>query len=410
MSHESLHIIAVENPRGAVEPNKPNLDDGALLPRHPKKKALYLESIRGIAAFVVVLHHLVIAFAPSVFVHPPFAHAKFFIGALTNGYLSVRVFFVLSGFVLSLSFFRTASKSAVTSAALRRYFRLVVPVCVSVMLAWGILRAGFYFNLQAASVMASDNIARTSLVTFAPDSKTGFFAALWAGLAGVFFDNDFALNPVLWTMPVELAGSFLVFAILVLFGTVPNRGIIYLVLAFLLHGYFLDFLCGVAFCDLYVTREKVRRDFGVPLWGGVLMMCGGVVLATGGWAWLAEHTGISLSADVLATLSAGMIVGGGVLSPALQRLLEAKPLVFLGKISFSLYIVHGLVNLSLGCAVYIALRQASLSHVVSATVVFFVCILVSLIAAWGLYCVADVQGIRLGRWVEKRFLADTNRD
>ena len=50
-----------------------------------------------------------------------------------NGQLWVTVFFVLSGFVLPLRWFRTKEPQCIWGSMLRRYFRLMLPlsVCLS---------------------------------------------------------------------------------------------------------------------------------------------------------------------------------------------------------------------------------------------------------------------------------------
>ena len=45
-----------------------------------------------------------------------------------NGYYWVKVFFILSGFVLPLNFFKTGRYTCLTGGVMRRYFRLMLPV------------------------------------------------------------------------------------------------------------------------------------------------------------------------------------------------------------------------------------------------------------------------------------------
>ena len=374
-------------------------------------KLVYLESIRGIAAFIVVLHHLLMAYGQGLFSgdlsHSWLRYLRPVVIVLANGPLSVRVFFVLSGFVLSLSFFRSGDRNLVSSAALRRYFRLVVPVFIAVMLGWGLLETGCYWNGEAAKLMPFfESGAKNWLGDLVSFRGMPFFEALYQGLVGVFgnYDANHSLNTSLWTMPIELAGSFLIFAVLSLFGSFPRRGILYAVLAVVARGYYLDFLCGIVLCDLYTRREKLSQPFYAPLPVALVLMGGGVWLGAGGpWpTWLAAHTGIPLD-STWSSLAATMIVGGGLVSPPLQRFLEFKPLAFLGKISFALYVVHMPIVLSLGCWFYVELRNATFGHSVSAGAVTLLCIVASWLAAWGLYYAGDLQGVRLGKWVERRF-------
>src|SRR5260370_7553092 len=78
--------------------------------RDKAPRIAYLESIRGLAALQVLLLHFLSAFAPElVFTPPPDAIAARTIHLsplyfLYDGYSAVYIFFVLTGYVFTLSF------------------------------------------------------------------------------------------------------------------------------------------------------------------------------------------------------------------------------------------------------------------------------------------------------------------
>ena len=99
-----------------------------------------MDGLRGIGAFVVYLCHFFDRFyhiptkkqfedktgpaenmAPDWFRTTP-------ITILYHGYFWVVVFFILSGFVLTLRFFKIRKATCVTGGTFRRYVRLMVPV------------------------------------------------------------------------------------------------------------------------------------------------------------------------------------------------------------------------------------------------------------------------------------------
>ena len=79
------------------------------------RKIKYLDGLRGLAAFVVVFHHFILAFYPALFFgdnatpHLRAGLEAFVSGTpinlLYNGNFAVSIFFVLSGYVLSYKFF-----------------------------------------------------------------------------------------------------------------------------------------------------------------------------------------------------------------------------------------------------------------------------------------------------------------
>jgi peptidoglycan/LPS O-acetylase OafA/YrhL len=188
-----------------------------------------LDGVRGLAALVVVFCHYSNAFVPSLNgsgstfstrldkvvsttpLHLPLA-----------GNFAVYIFFVLSGFVLSQKFFLTKSATVVISSAIRRYIRLMIPALGSVLLTYLVLRAGFIQSHAVAAVTGSEWLG--SFWNF----QANFFEALYQGLYGVFFTEFTTYNTSLWTMHIELYGSFLVFMFLLLFGKLEKRWVVYI--------------------------------------------------------------------------------------------------------------------------------------------------------------------------------------
>lgn len=394
--------LEAENSLHSIRPIPGEGEQRPLQAGEPSRKILFVESIRGIAAFLVVLHHLKLAMIfPFCGTDPRLKNIKRVIDVLTNGPLSVRVFFILSGFVLSLSFLRSGNRSVVFSMAIRRYFRLLVPVFVSILISWAALQSGVYRVGDALALMPND--AKWG-IDMDLASQISFLGALQHGLYGVFFcDNGSILNSPLWTMEIELRGSFLLFAVLLCVGKFRYRGWVYAALIVIFRGYYADFICGIVFCELYVSRGWASRPLNAPLWAGLLMMGGGVALGGGIFNihnWIAENLHLPLGTS-WGTISSALILGGAIISHPLQRALEWRPFVFLGKNSFSLYVIHQVLILALGTNVYIGLQSIAWGPVESIIVTSAACVIASLVAAWGLYYIGDLQGIRLGRWVEK---------
>ena len=93
-------------------------------------KLKFLDGVRGLAALIVVIHHYILAFFPAMF----FGNSKInhFAGEheystsplqlFYNGSFAVCIFFVLSGFVLSIKYLQTQDNKLLGEYALKRYF------------------------------------------------------------------------------------------------------------------------------------------------------------------------------------------------------------------------------------------------------------------------------------------------
>jgi peptidoglycan/LPS O-acetylase OafA/YrhL len=86
----------------------------------------FLDGLRGWAAVVVLLHHLFVDGLPAnSFMADRALWAKVF---FLNGTLAVGVFFVISGFSLSIRYLETGDGGALGRVAAGRYLRLALPI------------------------------------------------------------------------------------------------------------------------------------------------------------------------------------------------------------------------------------------------------------------------------------------
>ena len=235
------------------------------------KRIASLEGLRGLAAVSVVLYHFLILFFPAMYYgsssqqhvwYEDNLHGMPFMG-LVSGDFAVATFFVLSGFVLTVGFFRSKEDRSIKSLAARRYLRLMLPALASVLLAWVLIVLGLSYNQQAFS------ITQSSALNLTWETNTNIFKALYEGAVGVFIhDGPHPFNSVLWTMKYEFIGSFMVFMVAYIFGTSKNRAFVYAALLLaLVNTWYLGFIVGMVLADLYVNKESMITYFkGVWVW------------------------------------------------------------------------------------------------------------------------------------------------
>jgi peptidoglycan/LPS O-acetylase OafA/YrhL len=352
-----------------------------------------LDGLRGVAALSVVLLHYVSAFAPFLIgMTATRRHSALDqlistspLGLPLAANFAVCIFFVLSGFVLSAKFFKTRDNDILILSAAKRYFRLMIPAMASILLAYVILRLGLFYT-QKAAVGSESTIFLTTFWQF----PAHLGQAVFQGLYGIWF-GEFVIattyNFVLWTMHYELYGSFLIFMYLALFGKHSNRWIFYVLFSIVfLKTYFLGFIAGMAICDIYTNlRPAVGAQLrSVYLWLSLLI---GVVLGT--WTTTSIYIGfynhLSLpffsapQLELTAHMVGAILVVLSVLElKILSSFFETKPMQYLGRVSFSLYLTHPLVLGSLASYIFYRLlpthgyRVATLACVVISVPLTFV--------------------------------------
>ena len=162
----------------------------------------FLDGLRGWAAVVVLLHHLFIDGLPAnSFMADRALWAKVF---FLNGTLAVSVFFVISGFSLSIRYLETGDGRALGRIAAGRYLRLALPIFAICAVTYVLLVSGL---IPPAAQRPSP---LDQFLGFTP-SIDGLLELLVAeSVRGLFRRRDY--DPPLWTMTYEFFGSFMVFA------------------------------------------------------------------------------------------------------------------------------------------------------------------------------------------------------
>ena len=233
-------------------------------------KLLALEGLRGIASFIVLMSHIQLIFFIDIdtkllnfyTTEFPYFIAKglhYIFSALHDGNFSVWLFWTMSGFVLSIGYFNKQdifqTKSYILASSIKRYFRLLIPVLISVMFAYFLL-----LNDMMTNKYLSEELENTWLATFYTFDAS-FYNAIKSSLYDTFFKFDrlSSYNRVLWTMEKEFYGSLFIFALLSIIGYTKIRYVIYLIVTIIIYTlniHWLNaFIFGMILCDLYINTQ-----------------------------------------------------------------------------------------------------------------------------------------------------------
>lgn len=353
----------------------------------------YLDGLRGIAALVVVVAHFFQFFLPATFDLSARTHgfgekliATTPTNLLVSGTQAVSIFFVLSGLVLSAPIFAGKGRGWYAEAALKRYPRLAIPALASTLLSLLIATTvGFHYG---DLVPLSGATMRDRFATI--DSLS---TAIWQGAAGAFFKHEDSYNPVLWTISIELIGSFMVFTTMPIVASWRFRWIVYLIalvatentnlMGFVVGAAIADALYGGAFRNSTITAIALL----VPgIWLGSYPYYGS---DHGVWFLLPE--GRSTTYHVIGS---GLLVLSILMSRRAQDFLSSKPLAFLGGISYSIYLTHFQLLGSVGCLSMLWI-STSYTYTTAILATFAWIVPAAIVYAWVFKALIDDTAIRV---------------
>lgn len=385
----------------------------------PTNKIFYLDGIRGVAAFMVVIHHFLLAFYPSYYTldkqasHINNLDVQFgmsLFSVLANGDFCVCIFFVLSGYVLSRKYFLTNQLDVLISGAQRRFVRLYIPVATALLLAAMLMQLHLIYNTPVSLISHSE-------WWFMEQWR---IPHLWQRLCQclvyktMFYgDNSFVTS--MWTISIELYGSLFVFAFLALTHNTYNRifMLIMCMLYFIHDRYMIAFALGISLNYIEVYKDIIAGParYIAP----ALLLIAGLIL---GSYPTNEDIGRAIQFTVFRrlpqvivsgfnytwyhTAGAYLLILAFVFSPRLQHFVSLRLFRFLGYISFSIYLLHPLVLGSVSSYAFLGL-YGTLGYNQAALCAFLITISVSIGAAWLMSKYIDDKGIKLAHYIYRRF-------
>ena len=361
-----------------------------------------LDSLRGLAALAVLLHHLLYLWDTDT--QPTSATCRFFLDLMNPfGFEAVILFFVLSGFVLSLPAVDGRPQTYLTFIT-RRIFRIYVPYLAALAIA---VAGAFWLH---GTVTASDWFQGTW-------SEPVRWRPVWQHVMFLGVFNSDLFDPPIWSLVYEmrislffsfLCGlalrfksrwSFVIAAGLTVTSIVLGRPPLQIGsgVADTFH------YAGLFVLGVFLARERSRlgewfRRQRRP----VKVLIGGAFLWLGLFAGplLAGDRGIFLRRSLLCVSEWITAFGAGGLmiiclnSASCKRILFWRPIYFLGKVSYSLYLWHFVVLLYCVHLLYGKMPLWAILCVVFA---------LSMIVSWYSYRFIELPSTNLGRRLSNAF-------
>jgi peptidoglycan/LPS O-acetylase OafA/YrhL len=346
------------------------------------------------------------------FIHTPLSY-------LVDGYAAVSIFFLISGTVLTYSF--AAAPLNILRNGLRRIVRLGLPLAAAVMLA------ACLFGLIPAAHIAAGEESRSVywLKTIGPEeiSWHAVLQNIFMGLSFGYSDMTLlpaglstalkltastrALNPPLWTIHFELYGSLLVLLLVGIRASygraVHTVGCLTTLAIFLWHPLGL-FVIGHMLSSLLISErwQRATRFWLVRLLAPAFLLLG-FCFSSHHLSWAEPpmefmNNAMRMPGSVdgpyaYSYCSALLLFLGFVGLPRLWLLLASRPCLWLGRLSYSLYLVHFPILFTVASLVYTISRSAALAALIGIPLSFAVAV--------GFELLIDRPAISLSRKVGK---------
>ncbi len=334
-------------------------------------KLAELDGLRGVAALVVVIWHFIYAFMPRrIGIVPSFDPASGLVGspvfALLDGPGAVMLFFVLSGYVLPLGYFRSGRIEVVMRAVAKRWFRLAGLTLLAAVASYLLFRFGLYYYREAAALTQSNWLGSFGGGDTNGALRPSLAGAVLEGSVFAFVDKTDAYNPVFWTMRDEMFGSLLTFGLgLALVRCRALTGLALLAAAAAATQWMdprlIAFVAGLALSWLNARGMLSVHRWIAPVYLAMGLLLFGYLEPRGLYGWLGFlYDGSEWRYDRiwLHTLSGVLLILGLLGSERAGAVLASGAGRLLGRLSFPVYLFHFPLLCSLSCWLFLAVRPS----------------------------------------------------
>ena len=300
-----------------------------------------LDSLRGIAALCVFISHYLLAF--NIDVHSSWIFRFTPLGILLNGRAAVIFFFVLSGFVLTLPFLNPGKPLKLLPFYLKRVLRIYPAYLAAI--AFAVVLKSSVYNPTA---MHSFSPWISGFWTWQLNAKYVTELLKTCLLIGPNFNGDL-IDPVIWSLVVEMKISL----VIPFFIMLVNRCNLYFnVLFFVLtnmiiynhsFGYLGIFYMGIVLAKYRFYLIKKLNNIHLLL----LAFVGIIAIYLYNISFLSfmpygdkRHPFAFFWRDYTTAISGCTILIISLCKTSFVDILNAKPFIFIGRVSYSFYLLH----------------------------------------------------------------------
>jgi peptidoglycan/LPS O-acetylase OafA/YrhL len=384
-----------------------------------KQRYDQLDSLRGLAAITVVIYHYLLIFP--IFFEDTFGRSGYYLVNLLkysplhmffSGPQAVMLFFVLSGFVLSLPYINNNSQEYPVYIT-RRIARIYIPYIVSVI-----------FAIIAAMLFLNDGIYTLSSWANGRWSESIRFQSIFQHflLIGSFDNGKF--NPVYWSLIHEMRISLIFPLIMLIVMKYSNK--FSLISSIFVSGlgfvgtFFLgkigietDYLYSLYYGFTFVIGALLakQKDLLIRFYMSktlmikiIFVICAVLLYTFPSWVRHIEIIPVRLldpPNTIMTSIGSAMFIIIALASKSAKKILLIKPVHFVGKASYSLYLYH--------CIPLFALLVLFYEHIPTWLILILSLVITMLLTVLSYYLV-EIPSIKLGKSLSSKIQSRRIKD
>lgn len=317
----------------------------------------WLDGTKGILCLLIFVHHFLLIFFPAIHFGesvPSYLHgvdtylSQSPLSVLFNGNYMVALFCVISAVVISRNIMCMQDKSKLANTVAKRYFRLMLPLIGIGFVTYLFSQFGLFSNVEVGALVKSP-----WAVAFykEPISFSNFISSAFIR---TWFYGDSTLATSFWMLSKLFIGTFVCILISAITWKYPKTAFIFYVFLIVVYSnrsnLTLAFVLGtlIAWGSVYLPKLFNR-------YVGIFALVIGVLL--GGYPSGVEPTNFYKYINFLSfidwhIIGAALTIYGLFSCQILQKLLSTRVFRWLGRISYSVYLIHIFILFSFSTAIY----------------------------------------------------------
>lgn len=352
--------------------------------RKKVERIKWIDGIRGIMILLVMLGHYLLAFtSKDGYIGYGSNYSKeellkAFIdnlpsSLLFNNSFPLYVIVLLIAFIPAYKFFKEQNEESILRQAKKRYLRFMIPTFIAFVINFILYHLGLLFNVKAGQAL--NNVWLQEMMVINPS----FLNLLYEGLILVYVKGSSFIS-VSWIMGYLFIGSYITYAILLLFGRQKNRIYVYIglfIFFFVYDQMYLNFVMGIIAADIIIDREANNSE-ALNSIVSLLMIISGYLIS-----------GIPdivlpgmLQSYTLSAIGACMFIVAISETKSIHKFLENKVLEVVSNYSFSAILIHIPVMAFISCGQYLLMSDMGIDRNIIILSIFILAIPVQIIAVY----------------------------